>query len=97
MIQTSLTTKKGIIKHAGTSGVTVTSTRKGDGVYTQIEYSETTEDELREAICVLLCWLEEVENEAFVTSCFARYAQETGKKFLDMENGRRLGIIRGKQ
>ena len=95
MIRTSLTTEEGTINHIGTSGLTITSTREGNGVYTQIEYSQTTIDELREAMCVLLCWLEEVENEALVTSIFARYAQETGKKQYDQENGRVLVIMRG--
>ncbi len=95
MIRTGLTTKKGTINHVGTSGFTVTSTRKGQGVYTQIEYSETSLEELREAVCVLLCWLEDGEGEKFVAGCFARYAQETGKQFIDQENGRKLVLIRG--
>ncbi len=96
MIATSLTTDIGTITHDGTSGFTVTATREGNEVYTQIEYSKISLAEMREMVCVLLCMLEDLEGEHFITSCFARYAQETGKKFFDEENGRKLVILRGK-
>lgn len=95
MIKTVLTTEKGTITHQGTSGFTVTITREGYDCYTEIEYSDMSEDETREMMCTLLCMLEEKCGEPFVTSCFARYAQETGKEVFDQENGRRIVIIRG--
>jgi hypothetical protein len=95
-VVTTLTMHKGTITREGTSGFTVTATRTGNDVFTQIEYSEIAVDEMREMVCVLLCMLEDLEGEPFVTSCFGRYAEETGKKFFDQENGRRLVIIRGK-
>ncbi len=79
----------------GTAGFTVTSTREGDHVETLIEYSQTTADEMREMVCVLLCVLEETRGERFVASCFARYAEETHKRFFVQENGRKLVLIRG--
>ena len=94
-IKTTLETRKGVISHEGTSGFTITATRTGNHVDTRIEYSETTADEMREMVAVLLCMLEDGEGEKFVASCFARYAEETGKKFLDEENGRKLVMIRG--
>lgn len=95
-ITTALTTDKGVIIHAGTSGFTVTAIREGDDVETRIEYSEVVVDEMREMVCVLLCVLEDLESEAFVASCFGRYAQETGKKFFTEGNGRKLVMIRGR-
>lgn len=94
---TTLTTHKGTIRHTGTSGFTVTATRIGDGVDTLIEWSETSLDELREMICVLLCMLDEKEGEEYVASCFGRYAQETGKKFLEAGDGHKLVMIRGER
>ena len=96
MITTSLTTPKGTVTQTGTSGFTVTCTRKGMGVDTQIEYSEMKLDEMREMVAVLLTMLDEQEGEAFIASCFARYAEETGKKFMSEGNGRKLVMIRGK-
>ncbi len=97
MITTSLTTeKKGTITHEGTSGFTITATRTGNDVYTEIEYSDVRMDEMREMVCVLLCMLEDLEGEHFIVSCFARFAQETGKKFYDEGNGRKLVMLRGK-
>lgn len=94
-ITTTLTTDKGTITHQGTSGFTVTATRHGDEVYTRIEYSSLAPDELREMVCVLLCMLEEKAEEKFIASCFARFAQETNRKFLETGNGRKLVILRG--
>ncbi len=95
MITTSLTTDKGTITHKGTSGFTVTAIRQGIGVDTLIEYSPLAKDELREMVCVLLCMLEEKAGEKFIASCFARYAEETGKKFMSEGNGRKLVMIKG--
>jgi hypothetical protein len=92
---TTLTTNKGTISHTGTSAFTVTATRNSNDVETLIEYSEIALDEFREMVAVLLTMLEELEGEKFVTSCFARYAQETNKKFMSEGNGRKLVIIRG--
>ena len=97
MIETQLTTDKGTITHVGTAGITITATRKGDGVSTLIEYSKTTPDELREMVCVLLCMLEELDGEEFVASCAARYAEETGKKFMERGDGGKLVMIRGRK
>lgn len=96
MIKTTLTTDKGTIERTGTSGFTVTATREGNDCFTEIEYSDIRLDELREMVCVLLTMLDEKEGEAFVTSCFARYAEETGKKFMSEGNGRKLVMLRGK-
>ncbi len=95
MITTTLTTDKGTITHEGTSGFTVTGVRQGIGMDTLIEYSPLNKDELREMVCVLLCMLDEKAGEQFIASCFARYAEETGKKFMSEGNGRKLVMIRG--
>jgi len=95
-ITTTLTTaEKGTITHTGTSGFTVTAQREGDHVETLIEYSAVKTDEMREMVCVLLCMLEDLAGEPFVASCCARYAQETGKRFLVQGDGRKLVMIRG--
>lgn len=94
-MKTSLETEKGTITHEGTSGFTVTGIRRGVGMDTLIEYSPLAKDELREMICVLLCLLDEKAGEKFITSCFARYAEETGKRFHSEGNGRQLVILRG--
>ena len=95
-ITTSLTTpEKGTITHEGTSGFTVTGRRSGYEMDTLIEYSTIKVDEMREMICVLLCFLDEQAGEKFLASCFGRYAEETGKKFMSEGNGRKLVIIRG--
>lgn len=95
VIITTLTTPERTITQTGTSGLTVTGTRKGDVVDTRIEYSTIEPDEMREMVCVLLCMLDELQGEAFVTSCLARYARETGKKFMSEGNGRKLVLLRG--
>jgi hypothetical protein len=95
-ITTKLITPKGEIGHVGTSGFTVTATREGDNVETRIEYSDIATDEMREMVCVLLCMLDDLQGEPFVASCFARYAQETGKRFMSEGNGRKLVMIRGR-
>ena len=93
-MKTTLITDKGTITHEGTAGFTVTSTREGDDVETLIEYSQTTADEMREMVCVLLCMLDDTRGERFVASCLARYAEETGKT--SMEAGdRKIVMIRG--
>ena len=94
-MKTSLETPKGTITHEGTSGFTVTGIRDGDEMDTLIEYSSLEKDELREMIAVLLCMVEEKVGEKFVASCFARYAEETGKKFMNEGNGHKLVMIRG--
>ncbi len=94
-VTTTLTTDTGTIIHEGTSGFTVTGVRQGIGMDTLIEYSSLARDELREMVCVLLCMLEEKAGERFIASCFARYAEETGKKFMSEGNGRKLVILRG--
>src|SRR5260221_14027263 len=96
MITTSLTTDKGTITQTGTSGFTVTCTREGDAVNTKIEYRQMRLDEMREMVAVLLTMLDEKEGEQFITSCFARYAEETGKTFFSEGNGRKLVMLRGK-
>lgn len=95
-VTTKITTQEGTITHQGTSGFTVTAIREGNDVDTLIEYSEVEVDEMREMVGVLLCILEHLEGEQFVASCFARYAQEMGKKFFEYEDGRKLVIMRGK-
>lgn len=95
MVTTKLITPEKEITQKGTSGFTVTATREGDRVDTRIEYSETPVDEMREMICVLLCMLDDLRGEKFVASCFARYAEETNKRFLSQDNGRKLVMIRG--
>lgn len=94
-ITTALTTDKGTITHEGTSGFTVTGVRSGDEMDTLIEYSSLAKDELREMVCCLLCLLDEKAGEKFVTSCFARYAEEMKKEFFTEGNGRKLVILRG--
>ncbi len=95
-VTTALVTDKGTITQTGTAGFTVTATREGNDVQTCIEYSSTTADEMREMICVLLCMLDDLEGEPFVVSCLARYAEETGKKFMSEDNGRKLVMLRGR-
>jgi len=94
LITTTLITEKGTITHEGTSGFTVTATRDGDHVETLIEYSPNGADEMREMVCVLLCMLEDTRSERFVASCLARYAEETGKQFMEA-GARKIVMIRG--
>jgi len=96
LITTTLTTDKGTITHTGTSGFTITGIEDNGEMDTLIEYSSLGPAELREMVCVLLCMLDEKAGEAFVASCFGRYAEETGKKFMSEGNGRKLVILRGR-
>lgn len=93
-ITTALTSDKGTITHQGTSGFTVTGIREGEEMDTLIEWSDIKTDEMREMVCCLLCLLDERLGEKFIASCFGRYAEETGKRFMSEGNGRKLVIIR---
>jgi hypothetical protein len=95
-VTTKLITDKGEVVQHGTSGFTVTAEREGSDVYTKVEYSSVQASEMREMVAVLLTMLDELEGEKFVASCFARYAEETHKRFFVQENGRKLVLIRGK-
>lgn len=94
-VTTMLVTDKGVRKQEGNAGFTVTASYSGNNVHTRIEHSAIPDEIMREMVGVLLCMLDDVKGEAFVASCFAAYAEETDKAFLDEGNGRKLVIIRG--
>ena len=97
MITTTLKGAGRTMTHEGTCGVTITGTRSGENVMTEIEWSDVDHETLQEMIGTLLVFLEEKIDEAFVTACFARYAQEMGKPFYKSGDDRQIGIIRGKR
>jgi hypothetical protein len=92
---TLLTNEEKLIERRGTSGFTVTATRKGDDVHVQMEFDIVSPEEAVAMIGELLAQLEELQGESFVANCIAHYADSTHKKFYEEED-HAFVLIRGK-
>jgi hypothetical protein len=87
-----------IISHTGETGITITGKRDGTshGLDALIEVgNDIPSDELVATIGTFITFLEEQFGEQFVAKCFAHYASETQKQYIE-EGNTKVFIVRGR-